>query len=74
MKLINENTGLSIGLVIALIGGLFWLTNLWAKADTTAQAVIRIEANQQKYTDHLMMINQRLSKIEGRLGVNRRDN
>lgn len=66
-QIISEHTPISISLLIALSGGLMWITNLYAKTEITSQAVIRIESNQLEYYKHLQEINERLSRIEGRL-------
>lgn len=67
-QLISENTPISISLLISIIGGIVWISNISAKAESNSQAVHRIEENQREYTKNLQEINERLSRIEGRLG------
>lgn len=66
-NLITENTPISISLLISLAGGIFWLTTLYSKTEANAEALKRIEYNQEKYTENLEQINERLSRIEGYL-------
>ncbi len=39
MKPIGENTPITVGIVIAIIGGVFWLTEIYTRGLATAQAV-----------------------------------
>lgn len=66
-NIISEHTSISLTVLISLVGGIFWLTTLYAKTESTAQAISRIEINQTEYNKNLMEINQRLSRIEGML-------
>lgn len=68
MKTITETTLIPISLVITLVGGIVWLSTLYARTEETAKAIIRVEANQQGYNENLREIISRLSRIEGALG------
>lgn len=70
-QMISENTPISIGLLMTIIGGIFWLTNLYAQTISNSNALHRIENNQDRYTQNLEQINMRLSHIEGALGTNK---
>lgn len=71
--MITENTGISISLVISLAGGLVWLSTLYYKTEAMAQTVNRIEVKQDQYNENQSEIIQRLSRIEGMLGRDRRN-
>jgi len=70
---ITENTTISISVVISLIGGIFWLTTLYAKAESTEKAVERVEIKQDSYNNHLLEIKEDLGLIKGSLGIKRRN-
>lgn len=72
-NVINESTSISVGLLITLVGGIFWLSTLYAKTEATAKAVERIEIRQNKYNDTVGEINERLSRIEGAMSRDRRN-
>ena len=42
-KIIDRHTGISIGLVIALLGGSVWLTNIYALANSNRSRIITEE-------------------------------
>lgn len=71
-QVITENTGISVGVVALLIGGVFWLSTLYAKAQNTEETVDRIEKSQEEYNKNLLQINNRLGRIEGRLKIGER--
>lgn len=66
-QLISENTPISIGLLVTIIGGVFWLSAFYAKAQNTAQDVSEIKQAQQEYNKTLISVDERLSRIEGML-------
>ncbi len=70
MKAITETTLLPISLVIVVIGGIVWLTSLYAKTDESFKAIARLESSQDAYYRNLQEISTRLSRIEGKLGIN----
>ncbi len=64
---ITEDTAVSISLLIVIIGGVFWLSTLYAKTNNTAEAVSRIEDKSQEYQKTVDEINLRLTRIEAKL-------
>lgn len=56
-------------LIVALIGGILWLSNVYATANTTMEKVKTMEARQDKSKDALDRIDRRLSRIEGKLNI-----
>lgn len=65
-----ESTYVSLGLLVAVIGFTAWLTVLYAQTDANAKTLIQVSEQQTEYTRNLQLINMRLSRIEGKLGVN----
>ncbi len=57
---ITENTLVPLSLVITLAGGIFWLTVIYSKTEANA-------ALGDRMSTALESIDQRLSRIEGRL-------
>lgn len=64
---ISESTSISISLVIALMSGIFWLTNLSSKSEAMASRLAEYGTAQQDYIKNQMEILRRLSRIEGYL-------
>ena len=75
-QIISENTGISIGLVITLVGGIFWLSTIYfqGKANASAIEAIYQERGERRVEyldtmksldDTLKEMNTRLSRIEG---------
>jgi hypothetical protein len=42
-EIINENTGISIGLIIALAGAVSWMTTIYSGGEANAKAITRLE-------------------------------
>lgn len=63
IKQITEDTVLPITLVLVLLGGVFWLSEMHSNALAAKTGVYELSAALSK-------INERLSRIEGKLGVN----
>jgi hypothetical protein len=66
-QMISENTGISIGVLIALSGFIAWLTDLHATAATTADRVVVISQKQEK--DEALQQDMRvwMTRVEGKL-------
>lgn len=71
VKSISENTLLPISLVITLGGGIMWLTTIYNLTSANEKAIERVENKQNIYNDNLAIIRDKLSNIEGRLGINK---
>lgn len=69
VKLISESTLIPISLVITLGGGLMWLTTIYNLTSANEKAIQRVETKQDIYNDNLAIIRDKLSTIEGRLGI-----
>lgn len=71
--LISEKTPVTIGLVIAMLGGVIWLSTLYAKTVETSTELSRIESKQDQYDRDIKEISNHLSLIEGKLGIYPKD-
>jgi predicted negative regulator of RcsB-dependent stress response len=71
--IINESTLLPISAVLVLMAGVFWLAAAQARSDARqdaqAQAIIQLTQKQEEYNRTTSLIDQRLARIEGKLGV-----
>jgi len=66
---ITDKTLIPLGLaVIAIGGGSMWLTEVYAEVKDTSRHVERLAAVQEEYNKNLIEINNRLSRIEWKLG------
>lgn len=72
MKAVTEGTFIPVSLVIVFMGGVVWLTTLYAKAEATALALQKLEQKQEQYNQNLEHIIRKLSRIEGKLGIHER--
>lgn len=75
MAAINENTKVTVGLVVALVGGVWWLTDLYSAVQTQAAEIknLKNEArfNQEYNLFELRAINKKLDEIRDRLKPSR---
>lgn len=69
VRAVTEGTLLPISLVIVFMGGVVWLTTLYAKTEANAAALQKIEFKQDQYLQNLEKILQKLNRIEGKLGI-----
>lgn len=65
--IISENTGVSVGLVIALVGGVFWLSTMWAQGRANASAIEAISLDRkekrEEYLDTMNQISEEMKKM-----------
>lgn len=69
IKLITKHTAIPLGLLIAFVTGIAWIVTLNAKSEETSKNVERLEMKNDQYVQTLDEINSRLSRIEGKLGI-----
>lgn len=69
--ILTERTLVPLGVIAVIIGGIAWLTTLYADTKNNGQTLLRIEQKQDTLEggiyEELKTINTRLSTIEGRL-------
>jgi type II secretory pathway pseudopilin PulG len=68
---ITESTAVSLGVVVALIGGVLWLGSINAQGQANSRAIEELKERQEAYLHTLQSIDSRLSHIEGSLGDKR---
>lgn len=64
MKRLSENTPLkmSLGLIIILVGGIFWLSSLYAETTHNSTSLERVENKIDSLTDRLTRVETKLDK------------
>jgi hypothetical protein len=67
LKTITEDTGISISVVMIIVGIVIWVTEVKLNADDLAKNVSNISQKQDAYSVELQKIDERLSRIEGKL-------
>lgn len=72
MKVFTENTAISLGLAAILAGGIIWLSSMYFETKANGEDIKEIKMGLPKYTENLEKIDIRLSRIEGRLGIETR--
>ena len=48
---ISENTKVTLSLLIAIIGGVFWLSKVYFLADSSASQISEIKQDQKRYME-----------------------
>lgn len=65
----GESTSVSIGLVVLLLSLCAWVTTIKANTDQNSDDIKRLETIQQDFNMAFKQIDERLSRIEGKLNV-----
>lgn len=68
-KVISEKTLIPISLVMTIVTGVSWATNIYSKTVDHQDAIEELEKNQDKLTNIMISIDKRLSRIEWKLGI-----
>jgi lipase chaperone LimK len=66
---ITEATLVPLSLLIVAAAGLLWLANIQAVGAENSRELAQLRSEKAAYTKTVEDINQRLSRIEGKLGV-----
>lgn len=66
---INEKTLIPLSLMITIIGGVYWLSNLNFKANASEKEIEKLN----KKITVIQSIDTRLSRIEGALNISKTD-
>lgn len=67
MKTITENTKVSLALLIVILGGVSWLTKIYYMAEGTAQAMMKVQEKQDKYSEDIAKIKEDIAAIRGKV-------
>lgn len=69
LKKITEETVVPLGLVIAAVGGVIWLTTILTNSEANTGEIKDLKERQDRYLELVQKIDQRLSRIEGKMGI-----
>lgn len=64
---ITENTTINLTVVATLVGGILWLTNIYAMASKASEDILEIKSEKSEIRKELTEIKQSLARIEGKL-------
>jgi len=67
MKKITEATLLPISLVIVLIGGVLWLTDVHSVSREGVSIAKSVETKQEKYNEEIKKVREDVAEIKGML-------
>jgi hypothetical protein len=67
MKAITENTKISVGLLIALMGGIAWLTSLHAITQSNATVIEKVQVKQDQYAADISDIKKDIAVIKSKI-------
>ncbi len=62
---ITEKTVIPLGVFVILVGGIVWLTSIYAESHQNAVAISELKLKQDEYNRTVQSIDSRLSHIEG---------
>lgn len=71
MKTLSETTLIPISFLLVLLIGSVWVSDVKSSTDNNKQDIARLEKEQKDINNILRSIDQRLSRIEGHLGVDK---
>lgn len=71
MKPITESTTISIGLIVVLFAGIFWLSSLYSVASSTEHRVSKVETKNDALIEDIHTIKEDLAVIKEILKKNR---
>jgi hypothetical protein len=67
-EVINENTGISIGVILALAGAVSWMTSIYSDGQANAKSITRLEQStidlQNNIQQILINTTETKSKVE----------
>lgn len=63
MKSISESTMLPISLIITILGGVFWITSMYAETKYNTASIVKMETK----LEYLQSIDRRLAIIEDQI-------
>lgn len=65
--LLSEDTPITIGLLVIIIGGVLWLSSMDASGKANTKALEDIKQEQKLYLETVLSIDRRLANLEGRV-------
>lgn len=70
LKKISEDTLIPLSFIVVLSGGVFWITSMYSEVKANTQSIQELKETNEAYIRTVQSIDSRLSRIEGKLGVN----
>ena len=67
MNTITDKTRVSVALVLTLLGGMFWLTSVYAEVKTNSTKLLEYQSEQSRITEKTQLILQKMAVIEEKL-------
>lgn len=64
LKMITEKTAISVSLMVVIVGGVIWLSNIFFLADNTAKALEKVVVKQDRYSEDIATIKQDIGVIK----------
>lgn len=64
MKVLTENTKISVSLFVLLVGGIFWLSKIYFLAESNAATLTLVTEKQDRYSSDISAIRESIVKIE----------
>lgn len=61
---ITKDTLISLGLLVSIVGAVFWLTSIYAEGKQNTAEILDLKDNQKDYVKTLQSIDARLIRIE----------
>jgi enamine deaminase RidA (YjgF/YER057c/UK114 family) len=63
-SIVSEKTLIPVSLLTVVMGGVFWLSSMYAKTNANAEAIVEIKDQTRQDREHL---DRRLNRIEAKL-------
>ena len=70
LKKLSEDTLIPVSFMVVLAGGIFWLSSMYSEVKANTTSVDELKKTNEAYMKTVQSIDTRLSRIEGKLGVN----
>jgi hypothetical protein len=67
MNTITDKTRVSVALVLTLLGGMFWLTTVYAEVRNSSNKIQELQTGQHRKEEQVLEILQRLAVIQEKL-------
>lgn len=64
LNILSEGTLIPVSLLVVIVGGVFWLSSMYAQTNANAESVVEIKQQQKDDRKEIM---DRLSLIDGKI-------
>lgn len=69
MKVIGENTGVSISVIIVMFGGIAWLTTMNNQVSANTQTLSKMESREERIYKFMKRMDKRMYRMEAKAGL-----